>query len=98
MPKSRRKAVRAKSVPLMVRLDEQSKADIARAAELRQISVSDYVRAVTVAQARREIRSARESTICLSPAEQLAFWKALHSTKKLTKAQRRLGALMRGER
>lgn len=83
--------------PLMVRLDEQSKNYLARAAELRQISVSDYVRVVTVAQARREVELASERTLVLTPDEQLAFWNALQETPKLTPAQKRLGKVMRGE-
>jgi uncharacterized protein (DUF1778 family) len=86
-----------KASPLMVRLDEQSKAYLARAAELRRISVSDYVREVTVAQAKREVQAAREQTISLTPEEQLAFWNALSASPKLTAAQRRLGEAMRGE-
>jgi uncharacterized protein (DUF1778 family) len=81
----------------MVRLDEESKAYLTQAAELRRISVSDYVRAVTVAQARREVLAAREQTIALTPEEQLAFWNALNETPRLTDAQRRLGKIMRGE-
>jgi uncharacterized protein (DUF1778 family) len=81
----------------MVRLDEESKAHLVRAAALRRISVSDYVREVTVAQARREVQAAREQTIALTAEEQLAFWNALSATPKLTEAQRRLGAAMRGE-
>jgi uncharacterized protein (DUF1778 family) len=80
----------------MVRLDDESKSYLAQAAELRRISVSDYVRTVTVAQARREVQAAREQTILLTPEEQLAFWNALNQTPKLTEAQRQLGALMRG--
>ncbi len=83
--------------PLMVRLDEESKSVLARAAELRQISVSDYVRAVTVAQARKEVRAARDQVIVLTPDEQLAFWNALQETPRLTTAQKDLGAVMRGE-
>jgi uncharacterized protein (DUF1778 family) len=83
---------------LMVRLDEESKQSLSDAAELRKISVSDYVRTVTVAQARREVRAARAQVIALAPDEQLAFWNALNETPKLTSAQRRLGSLMRGER
>src|SRR5262249_8126557 len=83
--------------PLMVRLDEESKSVLARAAELRQISVSDYVRAVTVAQARKEVRAARDQVIALAPDEQLAFWNALQETPRLTTAQQDLGAVMRGE-
>ncbi len=82
---------------LMVRLDEESKAFLAEAAELRRISVSDYVRAVTVAQARKEVLAAREQTLAMTPEEQLAFWNALNETPRLTDAQRRLGSVMRGE-
>ncbi len=83
---------------LIVRLDEESKTYITRAAEIRRISISDYVRTVTVAQARREVELAREHTIALSRDEQLAFWKALQSPPRLTPAQERLGAVMRGEK
>jgi uncharacterized protein (DUF1778 family) len=81
----------------MVRLDDESKEFLAQAAGLRRISVSDYVRTVTVAQARKEVLAAREQTIALTPEEQLAFWNALSETPELTDAQRRLGKLMRGE-
>jgi uncharacterized protein (DUF1778 family) len=83
--------------PLMVRLDAESKECLARAAELRRISVSDYVRTVTLAQARREVLAASEQTISLSPDEQLAFWESLNETLELTAAQRRLASVMRGE-
>lgn len=82
---------------LVVRLDAESKTYLTRAAELRHISVSDYVRVVTVAQARREVQAAQEHVIILSPAEQLAFWNALNESPRLTAAQRRLGAAMRGQ-
>ncbi len=83
--------------PLMVRLDGESKDVLVRAAGLRRISVSDYVRQVTVAQARREVSAAREETIALTPDEQLAFSRALNEPVVVTEAQRRLGAMMRGE-
>ena len=81
----------------MVRLDKDSKSVLAAAAGLRRVSVSDYVRSVTVAQAKREVLAARDLTIALTPQEQLAFWNALDQPVKLTPAQRRLGAIMRGE-
>ena len=81
----------------MVRLDQESKSVLAAAAGLRRVSVSDYVRSVTVAQAQREVRAARDQTIALTPAEQLAFWNALNQPATLTPAQRLLGTLMRGE-
>jgi uncharacterized protein (DUF1778 family) len=83
--------------PLMVRLDPESKDVLARAARLRRISVSDYVRQVTVAQARKEVEAAAGQTIALTPDEQLAFWTALSQPARLTAAQKRLGILMRGE-
>jgi uncharacterized protein (DUF1778 family) len=83
--------------PLMVRLDTESKTYLVQAAELRRISVSDYVRTVTVAQARREVLAAGEQTLALTPDEQLAFWNALNETPTLTEAQKRMGAMMRGE-
>lgn len=87
----------AASSPLMVRLDRASKACLVQAAQMRSISVSDYVRTVMVAQARREIKDASEQTISLTREEQIAFWNALSAPARLTKAQKRLGALMRGE-
>ena len=84
--------------PLMVRLDEDSKKILAQAAELRQISVSDYVRTITVGQARREVTSALAQTIAMSADEQLAFWQALQEPVRLTSAQKRLGSLMRGRK
>src|SRR5579863_1320170 len=82
---------------LMVRLDKKSKSVLKEAADLRQISVSDYVRVVTLSQARREVDSARSLVICLTPEEQLAFWNALQQKQSLTPNQRQLGRLMRGK-
>jgi uncharacterized protein (DUF1778 family) len=96
-PSANQSKKQRKPSPLMVRLDEESRAFLAEAARLRRVSVSDYVRSVTVAQARKEVLAAREQTIALSPEEQLAFWNALNEPPKLTEAQQRLGALMRGE-
>lgn len=80
---------------LVVRLDEASKEFLTNAAKLRGISISDYVREVTVAQARREVLAAEEQIITLSPEAQLAFWTALNEAPRLTEAQKQLGALMR---
>ncbi len=81
----------------MVRLDEQSKATLSAAAELRRISVSDYVRSVVVGQAERELAAAEAQTIAMTAEEQLQFWNALAKPPKLSKAQKELGAMMRGE-
>lgn len=81
----------------MVRLDQDSKDVLSRAADLRQVSVSDYVRLVTVAQARKEVAASNERTICMTPEEQLAFWEALGETPRLTRAQKKLARLMQGK-
>lgn len=94
---SRSPKKKSTSSSLMVRLDEESKHYLSTAASLRRISVSDYVRTVTVAQARREVEAASEQTIALTAEEQIAFWNALNQPAPLTDAQRRLGTLMRGE-
>ncbi|WP_417746907.1 DUF1778 domain-containing protein [Rosistilla oblonga] len=86
-----------KTSSLMVRLDEQSKATLSAAAELRRISVSDYVRSVVVGQAERELAAAQSQTIAMTAEEQLQFWNALAKPPKLSKAQKELGAIMRGE-
>jgi uncharacterized protein (DUF1778 family) len=97
MPRMRSNQASKTASPLMVRLDSESKRCLADAADLRGISVSDYVRTVTVPQARREVRAAGEQIVSMTPEEQLSFWNALNETPKLTPAQRRLGAIMRGE-
>ncbi len=96
-PSSRQPKKNGATSSLMVRLDEESKSFLGKAAALRRISVSDYVRAVTVAQARREVQAAQVQTVALTPEEQLTFWSALSETPHLTEAQRQLGAVMRGE-
>jgi uncharacterized protein (DUF1778 family) len=75
-------------------LDAESKQVLREAAKLRRVSISEYVRTVTMAQARREIASAKDQSIRLSPDEQLAFWEALQAPASLTPAQKRLGTLM----
>ena len=87
-----------KTQTLIVRVDRSSKGVIARAASLRGISTSDYVRTVVVAQAHREVEETRSRTIKLTPEDQLAFWQALKDPAELTPRQRELGRIMRGER
>jgi uncharacterized protein (DUF1778 family) len=82
---------------LMVRLDRESKHALIKAAALRKVSVSDYVRLITVAHASKEVSASTEQLIALTPSEQIAFWTALNNPKKLTPAQKKLGKVMRGE-
>lgn len=82
---------------LMVRLDDESKSYLAQAAELRHVSISDYVRMVTVEHAKKEVLAARQQVIAMTPDEQLAFWNALNEPVKLTPAQKKLSTIMRGK-
>lgn len=86
-----------KSENLMVRVDGRSKRVITQAATLKGVSASDYVRSVVVARAKQDVEEARTQTIRLSPDEQLLFWRALNAPVSLTRRQRRLGRIMRGE-
>src|SRR5687767_9468812 len=85
--RSNRKRSAAKAANLMVRVDAAAKHVVARAATLRGVSTSDYVRQVVVTQARREVEEARTRTMLLSPEDQLAFWRALQEPVTLTRRQ-----------
>ncbi|MBI2897872.1 MAG: DUF1778 domain-containing protein [Deltaproteobacteria bacterium] len=87
-----------KAENLMVRVDRGTKDVITRAARLRGVSASDYVRSVVLSQARRDVEEARTRTIVLDPEQQLAFWLALSQPESPTVRQRKLGRVMRGER
>ncbi|MBL8954727.1 MAG: DUF1778 domain-containing protein [Myxococcaceae bacterium] len=88
----------SKSENLMIRVDRPSKTVITRAARLRGISASDYVRSVVVAHARRDLEESKAHSLKLSAAEQRAFWAALNEPVSLTPRQRQLSRLMRGGR
>jgi uncharacterized protein (DUF1778 family) len=82
---------------VIFRLDEDSQSVLVQAARLRPISLSEYVRMVTVPQARKEVQAAQEGTLALTPQEQLAFWNALNQNESLTDQQKKLGRMIRGE-
>lgn len=84
------------SKPLTIHLDTECMAVVTQAAELRGLSIGDYVQAVLLPQARREVEAADEQVHPLTPKEQRAFGDPLEGPP-LTDAQQRLGRLMRGE-
>ena len=63
----------------------------------KQTSSSAKQNSAAVSRVRREVETACSQTISLTPDEQLAFWTALSAPPKLTKRQKKLGAIMRGE-
>ncbi len=82
---------------VLIRLDASSKDYLSKAAEIRKISVSDYVRQVTVLQAKREVEESGKNIIALTPEEQEQFWHALNEAPKLTKSQKKLRAIAHGK-
>jgi len=70
----------------------------ARSNDLRSKSTASPLMVQLDKEAKRPLAdTAREQTIALRPHEQLACWKALQAPAKPTPAQKRFGALMRGE-
>jgi uncharacterized protein (DUF1778 family) len=86
-----------KSITLQARMSKEQKSLIQRAANLRKMAVSDYLRQVLVPMAERELKGADRQVIEMTAVEQTAFWQALEQPVKLTSAQRRLGRILRGE-
>jgi len=90
-------AVSEKTTTLQARLEPEAKRLIERAAKLRQVGLSDYVRLVLVPMARREVQQVERQNLELAPHEQLEFWNALQAEPRLTRAQKKLARMMRGE-
>lgn len=82
---------------IVVPVDNASRAILNEAAELRQLSVSDYVRTVMLEHARRELASNDDRCIELTTDEQLQYWNALTEPSSPTVAQQELSRIMRGE-
>jgi uncharacterized protein (DUF1778 family) len=85
------------STTLQTRLDPKSKQTLLQAAKLRQVGLSDYVRLVLVPTAKREVEQAKNQVLQMTADEQERFWLALQAPVKPTKAQRKLGKIMRGD-
>lgn len=84
------------STTLQARLDPKSKRTVVQAAKLRHVGLSDYVRLVLVSTAKKEVEQAKNQVLQMTADEQERFWLALQAPVKPTKAQRKLGKIMRG--
>lgn len=82
---------------LQARLDPESKQTVVQAAKLRKVGLSDYIRLVLVPTAKREVEQAKNQVLQMTADEQERFWSALQAPAKPTKAQRKLGKIMRGD-
>lgn len=85
----------SKDESLLVRLDAAGKTLVKRAAAIRGLNVSDYVRSRIVKLALQDVEEADTGVLRLHREDQIAFWQALQNPPPLTEAQRKLGALVR---
>ena len=90
-------AAKEKAEVIQARINSENKSLIVQAAKLREIPVSDYMRLVLIDQARKEVTSNDQQVLQLTADEQIEFWNALDNPKGLTKAQKELGKLIKGE-
>ena len=109
MPATATKRPRAKKAPrgsrtprgasrdenLLVRFDSAGKSLVKRAAAIRGLSVSDYVRSRITTLARQDVEEADTGVLRLPREDQIAFWQALQNPPPPTDVQRELGALVR---
>ena len=91
----RQRAGAAKSANLLVRCDRESKRVLERAAHLRGLTLSDYVRSRIVPLARQDVEEAETSVLRLPRDAQVSFWQALQNPPPLSRKQRELGRLVR---
>lgn len=91
----RRRARVAKDANLLVRFDRVDKVLVQRAAHLRGLTLSDYVRSKILPLARQDIEEAGFGVLRLPKEDQVAFWRALQHPPAPTKTQRALGRLVR---
>lgn len=84
-----------KTANVLIRFDAKRKAKIRRAAELRGLSLSDYVRTRIVSIAERDLEEAQTGVLRLAREDQVALWRALQNPPPPTRAQRALGRLIR---
>ena len=85
----------SKNANLLVRFDSGTKSLVVRAASLRGLSVSDYVRTRIVPLAKQDVDEAETGVLRLAKQDQIALWQALQHPPAPTRAQRELGKLVR---
>jgi uncharacterized protein (DUF1778 family) len=84
-----------KDANLLVRFDRVDKVLLQRAAQLRGLTLSDYVRSKILPLARQDIEEAGFGVLRLPKGDQIAFWRALQHPPAPSKAQKALGRLVR---
>lgn len=92
---ARAKKLPSKTASLLVRFDRQAKGIVQRAATVRGLTVSDYVRSRILTLATQDVEESESGLLRLAKADQIAFWQALQHPPAPTPAQRALGKLVR---
>ena len=90
-----RRRAAPKKANLLVRLETGSKRVVQRAAGLRGLTLSDYVRSRILALAQQDVDEAETGVLKLPRDAQMVFWQALQHPPAPTEAQRALGKLIR---
>jgi len=91
----RKRASTSKDANLLVRCDSGTKKMLERAASVRGLSLSDYVRSRIVPLAKQDVEEADAGVLRLPREAQIAFWQALQNPPEPTEAQRELGRRVR---
>jgi uncharacterized protein (DUF1778 family) len=94
-PPDRARGAGSKDANLLVRFNRSAKSLVKQAADLRGLSISDYVRSRIVPLAKQDVDEAATGILRLPKEAQIAFWQALQHPPALTPAQRALGKLVR---
>jgi len=99
-PRAGRRAAKTQKLPsknanLLVRFDSGAKSLVLRAASLRGLSLSDYVRSRIVPLAKQDVDEAETGVLRLAKQDQIALWQALQHPPAPTRAQRELGKFVR---
>lgn len=90
-------AVAERSQLLQARVKPAAKDLVVKAAQKRDVAVSDYIRSVIVEQAEREVQGAEQDILLLTANEQRQLWEMLDVDCEINEGQVKLAKLMNGE-
>lgn len=82
---------------LLVEIDDQSWQQLTLAAKVRGVSLSEHIGEILRSVSEEIHLSVTDNVAISNPDDQRIFLEALEENPELTPAQRKLGAMMRGE-
>ena len=80
---------------MLVRFDREAKSLVQRAATVRGLTDSDYVRTRVLPLAQQDVEESKTGVLPLTKEDQIVFWQALQHPPTPTRPQRALGKLVR---